>query len=209
MTSVTDTEFGSWTMAYDDESRLTSVTSPAGTDSFVYNALGQRMRAVLGGTLWRYVYNGDRLLEETTNSGGAVSRYTTESGSYYAPWVHLTRDGGHRFPMYDGVGTARALVDTAGAVTDSYDLEAFGIQRASTGTTVNPYRFGGAWGYMTEGSGLLQLGHRFYWPELGRFIQQDPIGDGMNWYLCAHRNALQVAARVALPREVKIVLSGE
>jgi hypothetical protein len=29
---------------------------------------------------------------------------------------------------------------------------------------------------------LQQLGHRFYWPELGRFIQQDPIGDGMNWY---------------------------
>ena len=35
---------------------------------------------------------------------------------------------------------------------------------------------------MTDPSGLLQLGHRFYWPEIGRFIQQDPIGDGMNWY---------------------------
>ncbi|MBN1459093.1 MAG: hypothetical protein JXA57_06125 [Armatimonadetes bacterium] len=31
-------------------------------------------------------------------------------------------------------------------------------------------------------SGLQQLGARFYWPELGRFVQQDPIGDGMNWY---------------------------
>ncbi len=30
--------------------------------------------------------------------------------------------------------------------------------------------------------GLMKLGARFYWPELGRFIQQDPIGDGMNWY---------------------------
>jgi hypothetical protein len=29
---------------------------------------------------------------------------------------------------------------------------------------------------------MLQLGARFYWPELGRFVQQDPIGDGMNWY---------------------------
>ena len=33
-----------------------------------------------------------------------------------------------------------------------------------------------------ESSGLQQLGARFYWPELGRFIQQDPIGDGVNWY---------------------------
>jgi len=31
-------------------------------------------------------------------------------------------------------------------------------------------------------SGLEQLGARYYWPELGRFVQQDPIGDGMNWY---------------------------
>ena len=86
--------------------------------------------------------------------------------------------------MYDGVGTARALVDTAGAVTDSYTLDAFGVALGSSGSTTNPHRFGGAWGYIadTPGSGLLQLGARFYWPELGRFITQDPIGDGMNWY---------------------------
>ncbi len=51
-----------------------------------------------------------------------------------------------------------------------------------TGTTLNYLRYGGAWGYFTEPSGLQQLGYRFYWPELGRFVQQDPIGDGMNSY---------------------------
>ncbi len=30
---------------------------------------------------------------------------------------------------------------------------------------------------------MLQLGARFYWPEIGRFVSQDPIGDGMNWYV--------------------------
>ena len=49
---------------------------------------------------------------------------------------------------------------------------------------------GGAWGYITDtpGSGLLQLGARFYWPEVARFIQQDPIGDGDNWYAYAGNN---------------------
>jgi len=26
------------------------------------------------------------------------------------------------------------------------------------------------------------LGARCYWPEIGRFIQQDVVGDGINWY---------------------------
>jgi RHS repeat-associated protein len=64
---------------------------------------------------------------------------------------------------------------------------------SSTGSTVSPYRFGAAWGYITDtpGSGLLQLGARFYWPEVGRrFVQQDPAGDGMNWYAYAGSNPL-------------------
>ncbi|MFB3883456.1 MAG: RHS repeat-associated core domain-containing protein, partial [Armatimonadota bacterium] len=67
-------------------------------------------------------------------------------------------------------------------------LELFGKQRSSTGSTPNPYRFGGAWGYINGGSGLQQLGARFHWPDIGRFIQQDPIGDGMNWYAYVGNN---------------------
>jgi RHS repeat-associated protein len=58
--------------------------------------------------------------------------------------------------------------------------------------TASPYRFGAAWGYLTEtpGSGLLRLGARFYWPEVGRFVQQDPEKDGVNWYTYADNNPL-------------------
>ena len=61
-----------------------------------------------------------------------------------------------------------------------------------TNQTPNPFRFGGAWGYITETSesGLLQLGARTYWPEIGRFIQQDPAKDGVNWYEYAENNPL-------------------
>ena len=61
-------------------------------------------------------------------------------------------------------------------------MDTFGKPVSSTGSTPNPYRFGAAWGYITDPSGFLQLGARYYWPEVGRFISQDPIGDGMNWY---------------------------
>ena len=37
---------------------------------------------------------------------------------------------------------------------------------------------------------MLQLGARYYWPEIGRFISQDPIGSGVNWYIYAEDNPL-------------------
>ena len=186
MSSVTGSEFGgNWTMTYDDESRLKTVTPPVGSsENFTYNALGQRMKLSVNYVVTRYVYDGDRVLEETNDAGTVQARYTTAAGSYYAPLLHIWRvtDSLSRFPMYDLTGSVRGLLDAAGGVTDTYTLEAFGKQRASAGTTPNPYRCGGAWGYINGVSGLQQLGARFYWPELGRFIQQDPIGNGMNWY---------------------------
>ena len=35
---------------------------------------------------------------------------------------------------------------------------------------------------------MLHLGQRFYWPEIGRFLQQDPIGSGINWYAYVENN---------------------
>ena len=77
------------------------------------------------------------------------------------------------------------LVDASGTVTDTYELDTFGRLNASSGTTTNPYRFGGAWGYITDPSGILQLGGRDYWPELGRFIQEDAIRSGRDRYVFA------------------------
>ena len=153
------------------------------------SAPGQRMRASLDGMVYRYVYNGQRVVEETNDAGSVLARHTTASGSYYGPWLHMWRSGGvSRFPLFDSVGTARGLVDASATVTDSYVLDSFGTPTAAATATVNPYRFVGASGYITDPSGLLQLGARFYWPEIGRFIQQDPIGDGMNWYAYAGNN---------------------
>jgi RHS repeat-associated protein len=183
MTSVTGTEFGSKTLTYDDESRLSSIAYGAVTDTYTYNWQGLRTRAYLNGTWYRYLYNGERVLQELTNAGGVNATYTTENDSYYGALLHLKRATGEsRFPLYDEIGSARGLVDASGVVTDTYDMDTFGRPVASTGSTPNPYRYGAAWGYMSDPSGFLQLGARYYWPEVGRFVSQDPEGEGINWY---------------------------
>lgn len=44
---------------------------------------------------------------------------------------------------YDGMGTVRQLTNAAGAITDTYDYDAFGNLVNSTGTTPNNYLYRG------------------------------------------------------------------
>jgi len=91
MASAAVNLYGSKTLVYDDESRLKQSTSPSSTDYYYWNLLGQRYRDQLGGTIHRYVYDGDRVALETNDSGTIQARYTTAGGSYFAPFLHMTR----------------------------------------------------------------------------------------------------------------------
>ena len=187
MTSVSGTMYGSKSMVYNDSNYLTSITYSGTTDNYWYTSDGLRYKATLAGTTTCYLYSGQRVLEEEDTSGNMQARYTTEDDSYFRPLLHMYRSSGSlsRFPMYDSIGSVRGLVDATATVTDTYELDSFGRLNSSSGTTPNSYRFGGAWGYMTDPSGMLQLGERHYWPELGRFLQQDPPGKEDNAYAYA------------------------
>ena len=59
----------------------------------------------------------------------------------------------------------------------------FGAVTSSSGTHQGPFGYGGPYGYQTDpDTGLMLLGHRFYDPSVGRFLNRDPIKDGRNWY---------------------------
>jgi hypothetical protein len=47
----------------------------------------------------------------------------------------------------DALGSTCALTDETQTVTDRYEYDAFGEQRAHSGQTVNPFRFVGEMGY--------------------------------------------------------------
>ncbi len=131
---------------------------------------------------WRFVYNGDRVLELTDDANTPLVRYATENGSYYSPYLRANIIGNRcsgasiRYPLYDGGGNFTWVADVNGGICDHNQWDAFGL--IFSDPSPQNYSWGGAWGYMEErpGSGLVQLGARWYWPELGRFIEQDPAG---------------------------------
>jgi len=87
---------------------------------------------------------------------------------------------------FDALGSTRLLTDAMGTVTDTYAYDAWGNVMMHTGTTTQPYQFVGELGYHThwqdENLTLLQLGVRFYDPEIGRFGQRDALANDTNWY---------------------------
>lgn len=103
--------------------------------------------------------------------------------------ISTNRGGTKRYYHYDALGTVWALSTGSGLVSDQYNYTAFGALLSSSGSSVNPYRFVGQWGYyddgeMGSGYGLILLGVRYYSAGFGRFWSWDPATTDLYGY-CA------------------------
>jgi|GEM_PF-2496911 len=71
---------------------------------------------------------------------------------------------------HDALGSTRFLTDSSGTVTDTYLHDAWGNSVATTGTTVNPFKWVGKYGYYTDNStGLVYVRARTYQPTVARW----------------------------------------
>ena len=158
------------------------------TASFEYDPFGRRIRKEEGGVATNFLYDGDRVYAEYDADWDLTARYTTEGPSYFDPLISMRRGGSSSFYVLDQIGSVRGLTNGSQTVTDTYAYDAFGNSAGASGSTVNPYRYVGALGYYTNSStGLLHVGARYYAPDIGRFITQDPIGyaGGLNLFAYA------------------------
>jgi|SRR5579871_462627 len=103
-----------------------------------------------------------------------VATYTNLPGTIGGP-LSLRRSGQSRFALPDLQGNVRQLTDSAQTVTDTLTTDAFGVQKASTGSTVNPYKAFGGWGYFTDTPSRLYVRRRHLRVDLGGWLSRDPI----------------------------------
>ena len=124
---------------YDFENHLVQ----KGGVAIVYDGDGNRVSETVGGVTTSYLVETlnptgyAQVVDELQN--GAVTR----SYSYGLERISEKQSVGTNFYGYDGHGSVRQLTDPTGAVTDSYDYDAFGNLINSTGSTPNVYLFAG------------------------------------------------------------------
>ena len=72
-----------------------------------------------------------------------------------------------------------------GSIDSRYIYDAFGNQLDNS-ADINPFRYCGE--YYDAETGLIYLRNRYYDSTNGRFINEDPIKDGLNWYVYCGNN---------------------
>jgi RHS repeat-associated protein len=77
---------------------------------------------------------------------------------------------------HDALGSTRFLTDSSGNVTDTYLHDAWGNLVASTGTTTNPFKWVGKYGYYTDNSTTqVYVRARMYQPTVAQWLSVDPL----------------------------------
>ena len=94
--------------------------------------------------------------------------------------VAAVQDGVRTYYHYNAHGDVVQLTNSSGTVTKNYTYDAFGVEKNAAASDANPFRYCGEQ-YDSE-TGNYYLRARYYSPEVGRFTQEDPIMDGLNWY---------------------------
>jgi RHS repeat-associated protein len=161
------------TYTYDFESRLTSAS---GGVTLRYDGLGNLVAKTAGGVTTAFLVDDvDRsqpshVVEERVG-GAAVRSYV------FARQALALRDaGGVHYFHADARGDVRLLTDASGAVSDTYDYDAFGNALHTSGTTANALRFRGE--RQDPDLGFTYLRERWLRNDAGRFLTRDRLFDG-------------------------------
>ncbi|MCG8468597.1 MAG: RHS repeat-associated core domain-containing protein, partial [Gemmatimonadetes bacterium] len=213
--------FNGYTLTWDDAGFLQSKTKSGFTQNFYWNARGQldsvsttvgstttksrykydgighRIETDIDGVVRRYWHDGEDLFVEFDGNWNTVAEYTMYPGT---DRLHSVKRGNDVYYFAtDEKGTVLGLYDDNAAVLNEYQYDPWGRpEGTATDSIPNTLRYiGREW---DDAAGLLYLRARYYDPEIGRFISEDPIGlaGGINPYSYALNDPVNLSDRTGL-----------
>ena len=187
-------------LEWDGQYRVTAAyTNGVLAESYGYDALGRRATVTSGGVATHFVNEGPHVIAETDAAGNLLRRYA------YGPGVDdilsMTDFGGGVTNTYyyikDLQNTVLAIRNAAGGLVETYDYDAWGNVLAVRDGSGNPLAQSAIGNrYLFQGreyswtTGLYNFRARWYDPETGRWLSNDPIGisGGLNQYVFCENN---------------------
>ncbi|MEW6581547.1 MAG: RHS repeat-associated core domain-containing protein [Actinomycetota bacterium] len=151
---------------------LTGITSGGTTASFGYDASGRRVAVTVNGQTTRFLHDGDTPVRELDGTGAPAADLLVGPGTdeFYARTDPLGVTTSH---LTDALGSTIALTGPLGVVTTEYSYDPFGRASTTGVPSANRYQYTGR---DNDGTGLQYNRARYYSPDLGRFLSEDPIG---------------------------------
>ena len=136
--------------------------------SFTYDAEGLRTSKTVNGEKTVFVWDGDQLVMELSESGKVQKRYICGNDLVYAD---KGTDTEKQYYVTDPHGNVVQLTDESGAVTKTYEYDSFGNEVDSDSKDENPFRYCGE--YYDKETEEIYLRARYYQPNVGRFLTRD------------------------------------
>jgi len=173
---------------YDALERMVSVDWDYGhVSDYSYDALGQRIAKKMNGNVERFVWRGGHVAYETNDAGTVTRSYTWGSDDDDLLAIHDHMGGGHYYVVQDKMRSVRALVDAAGTWRASWRYTIYGDHLYESGQVPFSLRFRWAGAQYDGETGFYYMRSRYYYPEPGRFLQEDRAGraGGMDLYAYA------------------------
>lgn len=173
--------YGSNTYTFNQRDRISSVLTSGGTTNYVYNALGQLIeKSGNGGTTQLMYDEAGHILGEYTSTSTLIEETVWMDD---LPVATLQPNGSSISVCYihsDHLGTPRKITQpSSNTLAWRWDPDTFGSlppnqNPGGLGTFVYNLRFPGQY-YLPE-TGLYNNYFRDYDPQVGRYVESDPIG---------------------------------
>src|SRR5262249_22842887 len=179
---------GTRTFEWDAANRLVAINYTGTTQraEFAYDGLNRCIKLVekngnkIASTR-RFVWCGTEMCE-FRGSNGAVQLQLYPQGQF--------QNGAPAYYTRDHLASIREMTDGTGTVVARYDYDPWGRSTTVIGTSKPDFNFIGLYQHLK--SGLDMAVYRFYDPDLGRWLNRDPIAEdgGLNLYSYVKNNTI-------------------
>ena len=166
-----------WRYDWQSDGMLARVVRPDGKEvSFAYDALGRRIRKTYAGATTHFVWDGNVPLHEWTETAESeeseMVTWLFEQDTF-VPAAKLVANSECFSIISDYLGTPLQAYDKEGNKVWEQELDIYGRQRKRPSAFI-PFKYQGQ--YEDAETGLYYNRFRYYDPNAGSYISQDPIG---------------------------------